>query len=201
MSLTANYLRRVPDLYSPLSTTIYLHGTLYKRKHADTHACNGSPLFTSLFIYLFLCFVSGAACFFVKHVQTGMCINATSKIHVNAQWGKLFAVELSNNCLDPAVQFRFLENSAMFNLERKGCFEGKSSVLYFLLATNPSLNCRDRDHAITQTSWGGLSVYSKPSKQTPCAVPTTNTYIGLTTCNDTEDKRFNFGKLFLFVCS
>jgi hypothetical protein len=137
----------------------------------------------------------------VKHVQTGMCINATSKILVNADWGKLFAVELSNNCLDPAVQFRFLDNSAMFNLERKSCFEGKSSMLYFLLATIPSSNCRDRDNAITQTSWGGLSVYDVSSKQTRCAVPKTNTYIGLTTCSDREDKRFNFGKLFLFVCS
>jgi hypothetical protein len=110
-------------------------------------------------------------------------------------------VELSNNCLDPAVQFRFLDNSAMFNLERKSCFEGRSSVLYFLLATISSSNCRDQDHAITQTSWGGLSVYDLYYKQTPCAVPKTNNYIGLTTCSDTEDKRFNFGKLFLFVCS
>jgi hypothetical protein len=129
-----------------------------------------------------------------------MCIYATNKIQVNADWGKLFAVELSNNCLDPAVQFRFLDNSAMFNLERKSCFEGKLSVLYFLLATDTSANCRDRDNAITQTSWGGLSVYEVDSGQTPCAVPKT-TYIGLTTCSDTEDKRFNFGKLFLFVCS
>jgi hypothetical protein len=112
-------------------------------------------------IYLFLCFVSGAACFFVKHVQTGMCINVTGLIQVDKLWGKLFAVALSNNCLDSAVQFRFLDNSAMFNLERKTCFEGKSSVLYFLLATDPVGNCRDRDHAITQTSWGGLSVYMK----------------------------------------
>ena len=200
LSLTANYLRRVPDLYSPLSTTIYLHGILHnKRKHADTHATGVHYLLRYLF--LFLCFVSGAACFFVKHVQTGMCIYATSKIQVDAIWGKLFAVELSNNCLDPAAQFRFLDNSAMFNLERKSCFEGKSSVLYFLLAIDPAGNCRDRDHAIAQTSWGGLSVYEVDSGQTPCAVPTTNTYIGLTTCSDAEDKRFNFGKLFLFVCS
>ena len=137
----------------------------------------------------------------MKHVQTGMCINATNKIQVNAQWGKTFAVELSNNCLDPAVQFRFLDNSAMFNLERKSCFEGKSSVLYFLLAKDTSQNCRDRDHAITQTSWRGLSVYDLYYKQTRCAVPKTNTYIGLTTCSDAEDKRFNFGNLFLFVCS
>ena len=153
------------------------------------------------YLFLFLCFVSGAACFFVKHVQTGMCINVTSVPQVTAPWGKLFDVELSNNCLDPAAQSRFLDNSAMFNLERKGCFEGKSSVLYFLLATDTSLNCRDRDHAITQTSWGGLSVYEVDSGQTRCAVPKTNTYIGLTTCSDAEDKRFNFGNLFLFVCS
>jgi hypothetical protein len=123
-----------------------------------------------------------------------MCIYATNKIHVNENWGKLFGVELSNNCLDPAVQFRFLYNSAMFNLERKSCFEGKGTLLYFLLATDPAGNCRDRDHAITQTSWGGLSVYELNNKQTRCAIPKTNTLIGLTTCGEAENKRFNFGK-------
>jgi hypothetical protein len=85
-------------------------------------------------------------------------------------------------------------------------------MLYLLLATNPLYNCRDRDHAITQTPWGGLSVYEVHNKGTRCAVLgkddrlATNqgidTYIALTTnCNDAENKRFNFGKLFLFVCS
>jgi hypothetical protein len=108
----------------------------------------------------------------------------------------------------------------MFNLKRKSCFEGTNSggtgysipMLYMLVATNPSSNCRDRDHAITQTYWGGLSVFYFPTKLKRCAVPgkddrlATNQgidpYIKLTTnCNDAKDKRFNFGKLFLFVCS
>ena len=156
----------------------------------------------------------------MKHVQTGMCISVTSKIQTAAPWGNLYFVELSNHCLDPAAESRFLDNNAMFNLKRKGCFEAASRggngynlpMLYMLVATNPSSNCRDRDHAITQTSWGGLSVYYLPGKQTRCAVPgkddrlATNqgidTYIRLTTdCADAEEKRFNFGKLFLFVCS
>jgi hypothetical protein len=162
------------------------------------------------------CFVSGAACFFVKHVQTGMCISVTSKIQIYANWGILYFVELSNNCLDPAAQSRFLDNSAMFNLERKSCFEAASRggsgynlpMLYLLVATDYSANCRDTDHAITQTPWGGLYVYYPQGKQTWCAVPKTNAglatnqgidpYIGLTTnCNGAESKRFNFGKLFL----
>jgi hypothetical protein len=108
----------------------------------------------------------------------------------------------------------------MFNLKRQGCFEAASRggigynlpMLYLLLATNPSVNCRDTDQAITQTPWGGLYVYYPQGKQTWCAVPKTyqqlatnqgiDPYIALTTdCNDAEDKRFNFGKLFLFVCS
>ena len=189
------------EKHCAINNHLFLHGTSYKRKHTDTQ--QESIIYFVIYFYFLFCFVSGAACFFVKHVQTGMCIYATSVPQVDASWGKLFAVELSNNCLDPAVQFRFLENSAMFNLERKSCFEGRSSVLYFLLATDPSNNCRDRDNAITQTSWGGLSVYDIYYKQTRCAVPKTNTYIyiGLTTCSDTKNKRFNFGKLFLFVCS
>jgi hypothetical protein len=149
-----------------------------------------------------------------------MCINDTRIIQTDQSWGNLTYVELSNNCLDPAAQFRFLDNSAMLNLERKACFEGTSRagygyhlpMLYLLLATDPSANCRDQDHAITQTSWGGLSVYYIPDKGTRCVVPKTHEgfsrhkgidpYIGLTTdCSDAEDKRFNFGKLFLFVCS
>jgi hypothetical protein len=149
-----------------------------------------------------------------------MCINDTSVLQTDASWGNLTYVELSNHCLDPAAQFRFLDNSAMFNLKRKGCFEGtlrgngygfNLPLLYLLLATDPSANCRDQEHAITQTSWGGLLIYYIPDKQTRCAVPKTyftlanagiDPSIGLTTdCNDAEDKRFNFGKLFLFVYS
>jgi hypothetical protein len=171
-------------------------------------------------LFVFVFFVSGVVCFFVKHVQTGMCIHDTRILQTNETWGSLTFVKLSNNCLDPAAQSRFLDNSAMFNLERKACFEGtrragngyKLPMLYLLVATDPSSNCRDRDHAITQTSWGGLSVYEVPNKGTRCAVPgkddriATNqgidSYIGMTTdCSDAEDKRFNFGKLFLFVCS
>ena len=156
----------------------------------------------------------------MKHVHTGMCIHDTRIIQAAGAWGNLSFVELSNNCLDPAAQFRFLDNSAMFNLKRKGCLEGTARgasgywlpALYLLLTTNPLYNCRDRDHAITQTTWGGLSVYFTRNKQTRCAVPSkddriaTNQgidiYIALTTnCNDAENKRFNFGKLFLFVCS
>jgi hypothetical protein len=149
-----------------------------------------------------------------------MCINDTRILQVDASWGNFSFVELSNNCLDPAAQFRFLDNSAMFNLKRKGCFEGTARagigyslpMLYLHLATNPSDNCRDTDHAITQTSWGGLYVYYTNDKGTRCAVPGKDdrlardqgidTYMALTTnCADAEDKRFNFGKLFLFVCS
>ena len=187
--------------------------------NTSTQTRNSSPLFTSLFI---LSFVSGAACFFVKHVQTGMCINVTGLLQVDASWGSLSFVELSNNCLDPAAQSRFRDNSAMFNLKRKGCFEATFratigydiDMLYMLLTPDPLNNCVQK-HAITQTSWGGLSVYYKGYRkstfQTWCVVPKTysqmkdqgiDPYIGLTTdCNDAEDKRFNFGKLFLFVCS
>ena len=157
----------------------------------------------------------------MKHVQSGLCINDTRILQAYGTWGNFSFVALSNNCLDPAAQFRFLDNSAMFNLKRKGCFEGASRggigyslpMLYLVVATDTSLNCRDKDHAITQTPWGGLSVYYFTGKrQTRCAVPKTyqqlarnqgiDPYIALTTdCNDAEDKRFNFGKLFLFVCS
>jgi hypothetical protein len=147
-----------------------------------------------------------------------MCIHETKVVQKTYSWGSLYFVELSNNCLDPAAQSRFLDNSAMFNLKRKSCFEGTARggigynlpMLYLLVATKPSDNCRDKDHAITQTSWGGLSAYYIYGSQTRCAVSgkydrlATNQgidpYIALTTnCNDAENKRFNFGK-FVFIC-
>jgi hypothetical protein len=183
------------------------------------NACTDTQQVSIIYCVISFSF-SGAASFFVKHLQTGMCINDTRVLQSNESWGNLSFVELSNNCLDPAAQSRFVDNSAMFNLKRKGCFEGtkrsgtgyKLPMLYMLLHTIPSYNCRDKEHAITQTSWGGLSVYYIPDGRTRCAVPkkdvqlATNLgidpYIELTTnCNDTEDKRFNFGKLFLFICS
>jgi hypothetical protein len=141
-----------------------------------------------------------------------MCIHDTGINPNNVGFGSLSFVGLSNNCLDPAVQFRFLDNSAMINLKRKGCFEGTARagnsyyipMLYMLIATDHSANCRDTDHAINQTSWGGLSVYYIPEKTPRCAVPKTDVrikiqgidpFIGLTdNCNDAVDKRFNFGK-------
>ena len=165
----------------------------------------------------------------MKHVKTGMCINDTSKIQsgIGSSWGTLSYVELSNNCLDPAAQFRFRDNGAMLNLKRQGCFaalykagSGYYLDMFYIYVGAVSLDsgaCAQKPdqniyRAITQTSWGGLSVYyarspksSSSSFQTRCAVPTTyqplatnqgiDQYIKVTTnCNDAENKRFNFGK-------
>ena len=159
----------------------------------------------------------------MKHVQTGKCINDTTIIQgKNGAWGNMSFVELSNNCLDQAAQFRFRDNGAMLNLKRPGCLfptlktgSGYLLDMFYLYVNSKGLDteaCAERvdrntDPAITQTSWGGLSVkykgYRKNTVQTWCAVPKTDSrlqidpYIGLTTnCNDAEDKRFNFGKLF-----
>ena len=172
----------------------------------------------------------------MKHVQTGMCINDTSIIHSHSpSWGSASFVELSNNCLDPAAQFRFRDNGAMLNLIRQGCLFatykngfGYYRDMFYIYVDSVSLDraaCAQKPdqniyRAITQTPWGGLSVYYsrfpgyysggyiRPAKpfQMLCAVSATyqpladygiDPYIGLTTdCNDAEDKRFNFGKFF-----
>ena len=168
------------EKHCAINNHLFLHGTSYKRKHTDTQL--ESIIYFVIYFYFLFCFVSSAACFFVKHVQTGMCIHVTNVLQTNEHWGNLTFVELSNNCLDPAAQFQFLDNSAMLNLKRKVCFEGTSrdgygyyiSMLYLLVATDPSVNCRDSDHAISQTPWGGLYVYFLTGKQTRCAVPKTD---------------------------
>ena len=174
--------------------------------------------------YFFFYFVQGASGFFVKHVQTGLCINDTSIIQSEGSWGNLSFLELSNNCLDPAAQFRFRNNGAMLNLQRLGCLSAHYKIgsgyyldMFYLYVDAVSLNrsaCAQRLNkeiyrAIYQTTWGGLSVYfkgySKPLFQPWCAVNghherlANNTgidpYVKLTTsCTDAPNKRFHFGR-------
>ena len=160
----------------------------------------------------------------MKHVQTGMCIIDTRIIQADGSWGNLSFVELFHNCLDPAAQFRFLGNGAMLSLIRPGCLFptykaglGYNLDTFYLYVNSKGLDteaCAQRvdrktDPAITQTSWGGLSLrYTRdkrnnleamcvvPKKDQPIANnPGIDPYIGFTRdCNDAEDKRFNFGK-------
>ena len=143
-------------------------------------------------------FISDAAGFFVKHVDTGMCLNDTKIIHSeNPRWGNVSFVDLSNNCLNTAAQFRFRDNGAMLNLKRQGCvaaFTKKIRIdeyyldMFFIYVDVVSLDrsaCAQRPNreiyrAINQTSGGALSVnfsrYDRPTrKREPfhiwCAVP------------------------------
>ena len=136
-----------------------------------------------------------------------MCINDTSTMSGRGSWGNMSYLELSNNCLDPAAQFRFVDTSAMLNLKRYGCLHPLPSnnpdwlALWVASISQIELgnSCND-GLAITQTSWGGLS--TKPSR---CAEPKTdqrfagrgiNSYIGFNQeCNDNQNRRFNFSTI------
>ena len=162
-------------------------------------------------------FVPDTTGFFVKHVKTGMCINDTSTIAGRGPWGNMSYLELSNNCLDPAAQFRFVDTSAMLNLKRPGCLHpahiyGRLDLLVLWVASVSEIekgNSCYQKLAINQTSWGGLSLQNnqggKLNFETWCAVPKTDQplsdnqgidpYFGLTqNCSDAKNKRFNFGK-------
>ena len=186
--------------------------------------------YSQFFTFFIFCVIAVGG-FFVKHVKTGLCINDTSKIQsgIGSSWGTVSYVELSNNCLDPAAQFRFRDNGAMLNLKRQGCLaalykggRGYYLDMFYIYVDAVSLDrgaCIQKPDkkiysAITQTSWGGLAVYYrrslKSSFQTRCAVPNTyqplatnqgiDPYIDLTTnCNDAEDKRFHFGKFLVHI--
>ena len=166
--------------------------------------------------YLLNFFVPDTTGFFVKHIKTGMCINDTSIIARKGQWGSMSYLELSNNCLDPAAQFQFVNTSAMLNLKRLGCIHPQyDKILDLLLLWVASVseielgNSCNQELAINQTYWGGLSVqYRRVLRkkfQTWCAVPKTDqslsetqgidTYFGLAQdCSDSQNRRFNFGK-------
>ena len=160
-----------------------------------------------------------------------MCINDPSILHAqDSDWGKLFFLELSNDCLDPAAQFRFRDNGAMLNLKRQGCLAafyksknfGYYLDMFYLYVGAVSLDisaCAQRSdtkiyRAITQTTWGGLSVFykgnGKSSFQNWCAVnghykqlaenPGIDPYVKLTTpCTDAPDKRFHFGEFLHYL--
>ena len=166
--------------------------------------------------------MSGAAGFFVKHVQTGMCINDTSiQQSPTEYWGYLIFLELSDNCLDPAAQFQFRDNSAMLSLKTQRCLSPQPrggsghylDMFYIYVPSNVGVDqsCTNdaTSRAITQTAWGGLSTSYK--SKTWCVVPGhhkllageqgIDPYVKLTTpCADAPDKRFNFGKFLVYIC-
>ncbi|XP_028402625.1 receptor-type tyrosine-protein phosphatase F-like isoform X2 [Dendronephthya gigantea] len=149
-----------------------------------------------------LLYLHGVACFFVKHVKTRKCIYDTEQIHDQGPlWGSLSFLELSNNCLDPAAQFRFRsDNGAMLNLKRKGCLaiydkRGIDEMFFVYVPATPGAikvsACADH-RVIKQTSWGGLR--GKFNSAARCADP--DGYMETNkSCVDGENKRFNFGSV------
>ena len=121
-------------------------------------------------------------------------------------------LELSDKCLDPASQFKFLENGAVLKLNVPGCLEEVESAtdydLHMLgIVTDTSIisdgACADNE-AVAQTSWGGLRTRSyRPVKSSSCVLPGTSQglkdtlgidpYLRLAVCKDEENKRFHFG--------
>ncbi|XP_028402297.1 uncharacterized protein LOC114525264 [Dendronephthya gigantea] len=139
--------------------------------------------------------------FFVKHVKTGKCIYDTARIQSqDSDWGSVSFLELSNNCLDPAAQFRFRDNGAMLNLKRRGCLAiykkyRIDEMFYVYVPNTPGAievsACADH-RVIKQTSWGGLSGLLHSAAR--CADP--DRYLKTNaSCVDGENKRFIFGSV------
>ncbi|XP_046856964.1 uncharacterized protein LOC124450352 isoform X2 [Xenia sp. Carnegie-2017] len=175
-------------------------------------------LVSHLLIWAFFLLEQGSDGFFVKHLLTGMCVNDTAKIQsYDRQWGSLSFVELSDNCFDPAAQFRFLNTSAIINIKRQGClagfnrpFNGHNLSMFYLYidAFSPYRDACTASKAITPTSWGGLSTRVETVPTPLCAVNASfpglrsqgvDPYLNLTQdCSDAADKRFHFGSVTCF---
>ena len=182
-------------------------------------------LFFCLIIWIFcpwdslfglLLFVLGVQCFFVKgyydnDIHKGQCIKDTGFIQSKGTWGNLSILGLTDNsCLDPAAQFRFRDNGAMFNVERQGCLAafnrnvlGYDLDMFYVYVDSVSPEtaaCANKPNegihrAISQNRMRGLSVQYKGKNmtlfQTWCAVSRHHDqlskvfgisyYIGLTT--------------------
>ncbi|XP_028402633.1 uncharacterized protein LOC114525468 [Dendronephthya gigantea] len=146
-------------------------------------------------------FFPDVAGFFVKHIKTGMCIYDTARIQSQGpDWGSVSFLELSNNCLDPAAQFRFRDNGAMLNLKRQGCLaiyqkKGQDEMFWVYVPATPKIKeksaCANK-RVIEQTSSGGLRGFYNSAAR--CADP--DGYIKTNvSCLDGKNKRFNFGSV------
>ena len=103
----------------------------------------------------------------MKHVQTEMCINDTRILQASGFWGNLSFVELSSNCLDPAAQFRFRDNSAMLNLKRPGClspsYKAKSGYwldMFYIYVSSAGLDSEACANRADRDSFAGITQIS-----------------------------------------
>ena len=166
----------------------------------------------------------GVLGFFLKNVETGKCIYDTKIVQSRYRpptGGErtLHFLELSDNCLHPASQFKFLDNGAVLKLNVPGCLQGvykwgtgyQLDMLYIHTDTH---NITDvacvSNNAVTQTSWGGLATrYDRAGYQFRCLQPNTShrlkyypgidLFLKMANCNDATNKRFHFGKLSFFL--
>ena len=177
-------------------------------------------------IYVLTSFFSGTAGFFLKHVETGKCIYDTKIVQSRYRpptGGErtLHFLELSDNCLHPASQFKFLDNGAVLKLNVPGCLQGVYKYgtgyqLHMLYIHTDTHNINDvacvNNNAVTQTSWGGLQIrYDRHGNQFRCFRPRTSKelldnqavdpYLKMAGCNFAPKKQFHFGKCYFVLNS
>ncbi|XP_046858365.1 uncharacterized protein LOC124451807 isoform X2 [Xenia sp. Carnegie-2017] len=174
----------------------------------------------SMLVYNFAFLLQGTAGFFLKHVETGKCIYDTKKVqsrHRPPSGGErtLHFLELSDNCLHPASQFKYLDNGALLKLNVTGCLQGvyKTGNGYYLdmlYIHTDTHNINDvacvSNNAVTQTSWGGLQIrFDRHGNQFRCFRPRTSKelldnqavdpYLKMAGCNSAPKKQFHFGSV------
>ncbi|XP_046857058.1 receptor-type tyrosine-protein phosphatase S-like isoform X7 [Xenia sp. Carnegie-2017] len=174
----------------------------------------------SMLVYNFAFLLQGTAGFFLKHVETGKCIYDTKIVQSRyppPTGGErtLHFLELSDNCLHPASQFKFLNNDALLKLNVPGCLQGvykagNSYYLDMLYIHTDTHNINDvacvNNNAVTQTSWGGLATrYDRAGYQFRYLRPRTSKelkdiqgvdpYLKMASCKFTPKKQFHFGSV------
>ncbi|XP_046858340.1 uncharacterized protein LOC124451778 isoform X2 [Xenia sp. Carnegie-2017] len=145
---------------------------------------------------IFACLIQETNGFFIKHVQSGKCINDTGMTLFGNFYGIGYYLNLTNNCFDPTTQFKFHQSGSILKPNRQGCLVGdrqrEDLFLIYENKGNIAAACNDAN-ALTQTFQGGIFT----SDFNKCAVPPgyikRHVYMGIAKCNNEEDQQFHFG--------
>ena len=140
---------------------------------------------------------------FLRHRKTGKCIAAGDLVY-KVEHAKLFFSIMTENCLKPIAQFRYLESELLHNIENNGTLVSPADnaaykhrwAIYKGIQSTGLAYQNSLIHRLKQTDAGRLLLYNM--KEPVCAEPQTTYVIRNKTCN-AKIQRFTFGKLNL-VC-
>ena len=146
------------------------------------------------------CLILESENLFLRHTKSGKCIRTGKLVYNNPRHAKPYFVVMTNNCLNPRAQFRYVDNELLHNIEKGGTLVSplpsnklfNSSLAVYHGVSKDSLNYqKSDDHRLKQTDAGSLFFHTMVTPV--CAAPETKFIKRSETC-DREGQDFTFGK-------